>query len=628
MRTAIIMTAILVETAAVQKHLTGAKRETVRGAEFTVGAFNGWRVATATTGKGNDAAAVVTERAIAHFKPEAAFFVGIAGGLKDVKIGDIVIAELVSSYAKGKETDEQFHSRPDPHRSNHTAFEQGQAIARDMTWRQRWTALGKVVSGHVVTGEVVIATRKTELYINIRNRFDDALAVETEGHGFLEAVHRNESVRGLVIRGISDLLVGKSITDMEGSQDIAADAAAAVAFEVLSRLPAPTQVPSPIAPTAAASVVEIGEIAPGRFAWTGAVTLADAGRLWDESPPVDLLRIAVRPDAPPRLRNALLRLLCHAEPDAFKVEVSDHERWRRIFNGCLDKHMPINGPPEWRASWGVCPSLPAGSSAGGETAAELARRIETALDRCTLDALDVGIQSCINGPGAGRNRYGIAVEMELGERLLELWDRWKADMDEPTRRRFLEMLASIHDGDGKPHGLIGVGRQTLVKCLVPAAVLALVVAECGDAILHPDGTGPLKPHHEAPGNLGSLSLRGHSCAVEWVDGGPIEHWLGALEELPWMCRVIILGSVRSPQNLARARQRPIGHQSPDGRLTDNSLSHPIALVFDHGFSTALKSGHDAVEQHLRDVFRARLREQARYLERLTTPTKQESVLHD
>lgn len=641
MRSAIIMTAIAKEATAVREHLTDTVGVTVSGTEFVIGTFESWRVATTITGEGNDAAAVVTERAIAHFKPEAAFFVGVAGGLKDVVIGDVVVAKIVSSHAKGKEADDHFRPRPDPYRSNHTALQQGQALALDTTWQKRLkltSSGGRVVPGHIVAGEVVVATKKTELYIEIRKRFDNALAVETEGYGFLAAVHQNEAVRGLVIRGISDLLNGKDITDEEGGQEIAADRAAAVAFEILSRLPpaVPAQGGSSAAllapfsvaaPAAVSSVVEITEVASGRFAWTGAVPAGDAGRLWDRQPPVARLRIAVPPDAPPRLRHALLRLLCHAAPAAFEVEILGHDRWWAEYQNCLDTHMPFEGPDEWSAPWHACPPLATAPPMPGDTAATLARQIEAALDRYVMEVLDGEVRACINGARAGR-KYGITVEMELGERLLELWESWKAEMDEPIRRRFLEMLASIHDGDGKPHGLIGVGRQTVERCLVPAAVLALAVAECGDAVLHPDGAGPLKPHHEAPGNLASRSLRGHSCGVRWVEGKPVEHWLGALEQLPWQCRIVILGTVRAPQDLARARQRPIGHAAPDGLLTDDSLSQPIALVFDGAFSEALAKGHKAVEQHLRDVFRNRLREQARYFETLAAPKATKATVHE
>ena len=61
-----------------------------------------------------------------------------------------------------------------------------------------------------------------------------------EGRGFLEAVHVN-SVLGTVIRGISDRLSGKSVADKAGWQRKAADAASAVAFEMLATLTPNTQ---------------------------------------------------------------------------------------------------------------------------------------------------------------------------------------------------------------------------------------------------------------------------------------------------------------------------------------------------------------------------------------------------
>jgi hypothetical protein len=57
-----------------------------------------------------------------------------------------------------------------------------------------------------------------------------------EGRGFLEGVHLNADVRGGVIRGISDLLDGKAQADKAGSQQRAADAASAAAFEILTGL--------------------------------------------------------------------------------------------------------------------------------------------------------------------------------------------------------------------------------------------------------------------------------------------------------------------------------------------------------------------------------------------------------
>jgi hypothetical protein len=82
----------------------------------------------------------------------------------------------------------------------------------------------------------VAATRSVTAEFLLRH-YSDAIAVEIEGRGFLEAVNINTLVLGGVVRGISDLLSGKSEADESGSQPLAADAASAAVFEILHGLP-------------------------------------------------------------------------------------------------------------------------------------------------------------------------------------------------------------------------------------------------------------------------------------------------------------------------------------------------------------------------------------------------------
>ena len=56
-----------------------------------------------------------------------------------------------------------------------------------------------------------------------------------EGRGILEVAHANQQVSALIIRGISDLIDGKSRADEGGFQEIAARHASAFAFEVLGK---------------------------------------------------------------------------------------------------------------------------------------------------------------------------------------------------------------------------------------------------------------------------------------------------------------------------------------------------------------------------------------------------------
>ena len=97
-KSVVILTALDVETRAVLRHLPDWTDVTVKGTVFYQGKFEGWNVAVAEVGVGNVRAATIAERAIEYFKPAVALFVGVAGGVKDVAVGDVVVATKVYGY--------------------------------------------------------------------------------------------------------------------------------------------------------------------------------------------------------------------------------------------------------------------------------------------------------------------------------------------------------------------------------------------------------------------------------------------------------------------------------------------------------------------------------------------------
>jgi nucleoside phosphorylase len=241
---AVILTALSVEYLAVRNHLSELREEVhTQGTVYERGQFlaegQSWEVGIVEVGPGNPGAAVEAERAIGYFSPDVIFFVGVAGGIKDVTIWDVVAATEVYSYEFGK-AGETFQTRPKSRDADYGLEQRARAEARKGDWLQRLAKVPdpapRAFVGPIAAGEKVIASRQSAVFQLLRSHYEDAIAVEMEGFGFLSAVRGHKQVDAIVIRGISDLIDGKGEADRGGSQEIAACHASAFAFQMLSKL--------------------------------------------------------------------------------------------------------------------------------------------------------------------------------------------------------------------------------------------------------------------------------------------------------------------------------------------------------------------------------------------------------
>ena len=237
----VILTAIPVEYMAVRRYLSNIQ-EVVhpQGTIYEEGLFvannQEWKVAIVETGAGNSPAALEAGRAIEYFNPKFVFFVGVAGGIKDVQLGDVVAATKIYNYESGKVVD-TFQPRPNVGLSSYNMVQRARAEARKPDWLDRVTSSKqpKAFVGAIAAGEKVVANTDSDTFRLLKSNYGDALAVEMEGHGILQAASTNPQVSALVIRGISDLIDRKSKADGEGYQEIASHHASAFAFDVLAK---------------------------------------------------------------------------------------------------------------------------------------------------------------------------------------------------------------------------------------------------------------------------------------------------------------------------------------------------------------------------------------------------------
>jgi nucleoside phosphorylase len=250
-RKAVILTALRIEYMAVQAHLHDLREQVnSNGTIYEVGTFIAapytWEVCITQIGTGSGNAALAAQSAINHFKPEVAFFVGVAGGLKEdeIALGDVVCATKVYGYEFGKDTEHGFKPRPEVGNSTYRMVSRAKAEGRKDIWQERILRPAPEVTptvhvAPIAAGEKVVA--RASIYKFLRDKFSDAIAVEMEGFGFLLAMDRNPEIDALIIRGISDLIFDKTVEQDKKWQPIAARNASAFAFEMLAKLPIKNQ---------------------------------------------------------------------------------------------------------------------------------------------------------------------------------------------------------------------------------------------------------------------------------------------------------------------------------------------------------------------------------------------------
>lgn len=246
----LILTALEVERLAIEQHLENKKpiSHPTTGTFYTQGTYESKgetiEAIVGRTDQTNINAAIETERAIDYFNPEYAFFVGVAGGLKDVKVGDIVIGQDVYGFERGKAESHNFKPRPKFGASTYALERLAGEYSKSEDWslkagqlvNEKFAPVISIYTGTIASGEKVDASIDSNLHRFLNQNASHALAIEMEGLGFLEVCRMRPLVKTLLLRGISDLVDKKSEMDAKGSQPYASANVAAFLFGLLGKL--------------------------------------------------------------------------------------------------------------------------------------------------------------------------------------------------------------------------------------------------------------------------------------------------------------------------------------------------------------------------------------------------------
>lgn len=315
----VVLTALEIEYRAMRAFLEDVRAvPDERGARFETGRAAGkdTRVAIHVTGPGNPVAAVLAERAVTRFEPEAVLFVGVGGGRKDVRLGDVVAADAVYDYETGKDTEEGFSPRQKTHPCAYRLVQLARAVASADHWQPDTAPQQSRPRAHVkpiAAGGRVIAHHGSQAGRLLDGSAGDAVAVDMEGYGFLVGAHANRDVDAMVVRGISDLLGDKREAHDDYWQPLAAGNAAAFAHRLICELPLRRQNrggPAPATgmqapPAGRLPVAELGRLADLLLAVPGLSAPSRWQQLLDELPVGTAVnrQTASRPEALALLRT-------------------------------------------------------------------------------------------------------------------------------------------------------------------------------------------------------------------------------------------------------------------------------------------------------------------------------------
>jgi len=237
-----ILTPIQVELDAILSKVPQCKEEIVDGVRYLHTSFQGQhhslKLIFQLSGSKNENTALATEKVVQKFQPNVVILCGVAGGVKDVEIGDVVVGQKYYGYEFGKETPNGFVARPEAGHYSAELLALAQSVAANDDWQKRCALAngGNIVFGAIAAGNKVIASTDSQAFRLLKQHYNDTTAIEMEAVGFGEAMRAYPHIRFINIRGISDLLDNKSQSDGKGSQQLAADNMAAFVMEFIFRL--------------------------------------------------------------------------------------------------------------------------------------------------------------------------------------------------------------------------------------------------------------------------------------------------------------------------------------------------------------------------------------------------------
>jgi nucleoside phosphorylase len=205
---AVIITSRPVEYSAVRSHLSNI-REVISSYDtiYEMGQFvadeKTWDIGIVKIISGNSASSLEVDRSIHYFHPQVVMFVGIAKGVGNINLGDVVVATKVYEFESAKVGSHGF-LLPTVEHSSTSLVQRARTEAQKSDWLRWGESIEepKVVLGAISTGEMMWSHWMTDIYHTLHK---DVVALEKESFGWSSVVFSFPDTNMILIRGISDL---------------------------------------------------------------------------------------------------------------------------------------------------------------------------------------------------------------------------------------------------------------------------------------------------------------------------------------------------------------------------------------------------------------------------------------
>lgn len=188
----LIIGALDQEVNALVERMSGAEKHSLHGVDFYSGELGGQRVLVAQSGIGKVNASFTTTVLINAFNPVEIINIGSAGGLiENQNVGDIVVATELRYH--------DFYIGLDTYEDERFIFKsQNDEIEGVLKSLELPYHTGLIVSGDQ------FVTKGSTSFINIRNNFKNAIAVEMEATA-IAAICSKFDLKFIVLRALSDV---------------------------------------------------------------------------------------------------------------------------------------------------------------------------------------------------------------------------------------------------------------------------------------------------------------------------------------------------------------------------------------------------------------------------------------